>query len=94
MQEAPAYKIRLERKAMAEEREEHEEQEDRCFLHWHLALLPAPLLRSSPALCMIAVGEERLTMWIDLQLGEIVPQPDNLCPPFSACASTTCSADR
>ena len=94
MQEAPAYKIRLERKAVAEEREEHEGQEDRCSLHWYLALLPAPLLRSSPGPRMIAVGEERLTMCIDLQIGEIVSQQDTLCPPFSACAPITCSADR
>ena len=47
MQEAPAYKIQLERKAMAEEKEEREEQEDRCSLRCYLALLPAPLLRSS-----------------------------------------------
>lgn len=42
MQEAPAYKIRLERKAMAEEREEHEEQEDRCSLHFTLHCCPRP----------------------------------------------------
>jgi hypothetical protein len=42
MQEAPACKIRLERKAIDEEREEHEEKEDRYCLREYLALLPLP----------------------------------------------------